>query len=268
MMSESENKTLVAVPNLTGDEEWNELVDRLIEEIPEGLPDKVIQATELLLVGYPTNEVAKKLGVNAGTIRSWIKNYPTMALILANGKKMMSKWRMGKMEQQFLTAVQRSQEVLETRFGAEGVNPKILTVVAAQARYIIGLFIGQRQDISVTHELGESVLNAERNALNYLAQKLSEQKDNSDNEPIEAVFRVIDDKVDDSGPMLDSHGNPPHGKLGVLEKNDTGAQCHICGQFHASLAKHLLTKHNMTTENYELLYMLEEGIVRKTDGYW
>lgn len=265
---QSEDKSIVPMLNLSGEETWQELVNQLVSELPEELPDKVIKATELLLVGHPINDVAKQVGVQPSTIRSWIQTYPTLALILSNGKKLLSKWRMSKMEQQFLLAVNKSKQILETSLDGGGTSSKHLAAIAAQSRYVIGLFIGQKQDISVTHELGESVLNAEKNALNYLAQRLAEQQAHSTEEPIEAVFRVIDDKVDNNGPMLDAYGNPPHGELGELDKTDEGSQCHICGKRYKSLAKHLLATHNMDTANYELLYMLPEGSVRDADGYW
>jgi len=81
----------------------------------------------------------------------------------------------------------------------------------------------------------------------YAAQ-LSEQHAGSDAEPIEAVFRVIDPKIDDSGPMLDENGNPPFGKMGELDRNDDGTQYHICGCRFRSAVRHLLSKHYMTTE--------------------
>lgn len=258
------------------DKEWTEILDGLIQELEAGddLPDKVIQATELLLAGWPVYKVARKLGTTSETVRRWISKYPTMATVLANGRKLLSKWRMAKLEQQFLTAVERSQEILEV--GLDGfyrnelgelapVNSKALTVIAAQARYMIGLFAGQKVDVQVTHELGNTVLKAREDALAYIAQRLAEQDANAELEPVETIVRVIDAKVKSSGPVLDEDGNPPFGELGVLDRNDDGSLCHLCGKRFKSLARHIQTEHNTTTDEYELTYMLDDGLVRKAD---
>ena len=259
---------------VTGAESWNEIVNQLVDELSkDDLPDKVVRATELLLSGYPTYKVAKKLNVKPATVRGWLSRYPTMAAIVANGKKLLAKWRMSVLEQQFISAVERSQEILEisldgTMIGREGyeerVNPKILTVVAAQARYIIGLFAGQKVDVTVVYEMGDTVMKARNDALDYLAQRLAEQ--DAGPEPVEAVFRVIDGKVDDTGPFLDENGQPPFGQMGVLDTNDNGTLCHVCGRRFKSFAKHLLISHNSTAEDYETLYLLEEGSVRGSEN--
>lgn len=276
----SENSSLIVSPKtslvpVTLDDEWHQIVDRLLDEFDEDYtPDKVIEATEMLLVGMPTYKVAKKLGVRTDTVRRWLTKYPTMAAIVASGRKVLSKWRMAKLEEQFLTAIERSHEVLQVPlYGASEeddgshtrIDPKILTVVAAQARYIIGLFAGQKVDIQVTHELGDTVLAAKQDALDYLAEQLAKQIDNAPVEPIEATYRVLDTRMETSGPELDEHGNPPFGILGELETDENGTKCHICGKKFKSFSKHLRDRHNTSGYEYEMIYMLEEGSVALAD---
>jgi hypothetical protein len=248
--------------------EWADIVNQLVEELNgKELPDKVVEATELLLAGYPIYKAAKKIGSTTATIRRWLTMYPTMAAIVANGKRLLSKWRMAKLEQQFLSALEVSQEVLDTALDGEGVNPRVLTVVAAQSRYIIGLFAGQKIDVTVTHELGETVMKAKTDALDYLAERLADQITGADMEPVEAVYKIVDSKPDDDGPMLDEEGNSPFGKIGELDTKEEGTTCHSCGRRLKNLAKHILTQHSMGVEEYEILYMLPEGSVRQADGY-
>lgn len=266
------NNALAKVPD--DDAEWNAIVNQLVDELQgDDLPDNVVRATEMMISGYPVHKIAKKLNTTTATIRRWLSAYPTMAAAVANSQKLLSKWRMSKLEQQFLAAVERSQEILDVGLDgldADGykVDPKTLTVIAAQARYVIGLFAGQQMNVRVTHELGDTVMKAKQDALSYLAEQLAAQRIGDDTEPIEAVFRVVDSKIDNEGPMLDEEGNPPHGVLGKLDSNDDGTQCHICGTRYKNLAKHLLTKHNITTIEYEQFYLLGEGDVRAADGYW
>lgn len=251
-----------------GSKDWQTIVDQLVDELTsQDLPDKVIQAAEMMLAGYPIYKVARKVNVTSPTVRRWLSAYPTLAAVVANGRKLLSKWRLARLEQQFLTALERSQEVLEISLDGETtdgkrVNPKILTVVAAQARYIIGLFAGQQQNITVTHEMGDTVMQAREDALTYLAQKLAEQRQHASLEPVEAVYRVIDPKMDNNGPMLDEQGRPPFGEMGELDVADEGTLCHFCGGRYMSFAKHLLTRHNLSAEEYETLYLLPEGSVR------
>lgn len=262
--------------DILNDKGWGQIVDAIVDELTETdhLPDKVIQATELLLAGYPIYKAARKLNVSPKTIRRWLSTYPTMAAVIAHGKGLLTKWRMAQLEQQFLSAIERSQEVLDISLDGTvtdeygnvvGVNPKVLTVVAAQARYIIGLFAGQKVDVTVTHELGDTVMKAQQDALDYIAQQLIQQRDGADVEPIEATFRVVDAKVDDKGPMLDEDGEAPFGKMGVLDRNDDGTLCHICGSRNKDHSKHVLSRHNMGVEEYETLYLLDQGSLHRSD---
>lgn len=268
-----ENKAIQPVIPVTGDEEWSEIVNRIADELTiDNLPDRVIEATEYLLAGWPIYKVAGKLEVGSDTIRRWLSSYPTMAAAIANGRKLLTKWRMSKLEQQFMSAIERSQEVLDlsldgTNSKGNKVDPKVLTVIAAQSRYVIGLFAGQKVDVEVRHELGDTVLKAKNDALAYLADRLAEQQVRADSEPIETTFRIIDAKRETTGPVLDERGDPPFGKLGKIDKTDDGVLCHICGKRLKAIVKHLLTAHDVTVEDYETLYLLEEGSLRKAEGY-
>jgi hypothetical protein len=269
------NSSLITSPKVSLDDEWHQIVDRLLSEFNEDYtPDQVIQATEMLLVGMPTYKVARQLGIRTDTVRRWLTKYPTMAAIVSSGRKVLSKWRMAKLEEQFLTAVERSHEILQAPLSGSGeaydgsetrIDPRILTVVAAQARYIIGLFAGQKVDVQVTHELGETVLAAKQDALDYLASQLTKQMDGANTDPIEATFRVLDNKVENQGPELDENGNPLFGTIGKLDVSDKGILCHICGKKFLSFAKHLRDKHDTSVYEYELFFMLEEGSILKSE---
>jgi len=254
---------------ITSDEEWQSIVEKLVNELrPSELPDKVVRATEYLLSGWPRYKVARQLHVDTATIRNWITEYPSVAATLALRDKLLTKWRLGKLEQQFQLAMERSEEILNMELDGTYVNrdgeksyanPKVLPVLAAQVRYMIGLAVGQKLDIRVTHEMGETVLKARQDALDYLADRLSEK-----DEPVEVTYRVIDERRDTVGPVLNEHGEPPFGKMGELDTNEEGTQCHVCGKrFNGTgLVKHISAAHDTTVEDYELLYMLPEGAVR------
>jgi len=254
------------------DLEWSEIVDKLIDTIneDEDIPEDVVEATELLLVGFPLSQVAEEIGVQAKTIRKWISKYPVMAATLASGREMLTQWRMARLEQQFLKAVNRSDQILDlslsgSYYDAEGkehyVDPKVLSVVAAQSRYVIGLFSGQKLDVKVTHELGNTVLKAQSDALDYIVDKLGEQSAGQVIDAVETTYRVIDEKIED-GPVLNSDGSSLYGEMGVLDTNEHGSLCHICGNRYKSLHSHLYSKHNMSTKDYEIVYLLEQGAVR------
>lgn len=255
------------------DDNWQAITDELVAQLTgEDLPDKVVKATEMLLAGYPTYKVAKKLYVSSQTIRRWMTTYPLMSAVIAKGRAALSQWRMQKLEQQFLSAVERSEEILNlpldgviSDLGEDGakVDPKVLTVVAAQSRYIIGLFAGQKIDIDVHHDYSDAIVKAKTDALQYITDRLLEQQAKAIDEPIETTFRVIDNKSNDSGPMLDDEGNPPFGEFGIMDTDEDGTLCHICGRRYKSLQKHVLTAHNMSTSEYEELYMIEPGTLYK-----
>ena len=254
-------------------ESWADIVEKITDSLSEeDAPEDVVRATELLLAGFPHGEVAKKLGVKRQTIRAWLNKYPVLATTLADNRKLLSKWRLAQLEQLFLTAIDRSREILETGLdghGADGtqVDPKVLTVIAAQARYFIGIFAAQQQSLTVTHELGETVMKAQENALDYLAQKLQAQARNADQEPIEAVYRIIDPRIDSAGPVLDEKGNPFYGEFGVVDKNQDGTLCSICGKRMKNMTAHLQSSHSITIAAYEATFMLEHGAIGGVNEY-
>lgn len=242
---------------------WNEIVDRLVEELSgDDIPDNVIRATEMLVSGYPTYKVAKALNVKTETVRRWMVKYPTMSIAISESRKLLAKWRMAQLEQQFLTAVERSGEILEVDLENRDVNVKLLGILAQHSRYIIGLFAGQKidVDVTVTHEAGETVLKARRDALDYMLEK-SKELDLKD-EPIDVTYRVVDSKIDNDIPMLNSDNEPNFGSFGEIDVNDDGALCHICGERYTDLKRHILSKHNMSTAEYEALFLLDDGEVR------
>jgi len=255
-------------------ETWAAIVERITDSLSEGeAPEDVIRAAELMLAGFSQADVAKKLGVTRQTVRMWLNKYPALAAAVADNRKLLSKWRLAQLEQLFLTAIIRSKEILEvgldgqTDAGAR-VDPKVLTVLAAQARYFIGIFAAQQQQgITVTHELGETVMKAQENALDYLAQQLNAQVRNADQEPIEAVYRVIDPKLDATGPVLDENGEPFYGAFGKADKDEDGMLCSICGKRIKNMQTHLSTRHGMTTSAYEVTFMLDHGTINAVSDY-
>jgi len=255
------------------DGDWNEIVRRLVAQLVESdPPEKVIKATEMLLAGYPIHKTARSLHVDKNTVERWLTAYPVMGAVVKQGKELLVKWRMARLEQQFLQAIDRSEEILSinldgTDQSGERVDPKVLTVVAAQARYVIGLFAGQQTDIKVTHELGDTVVKAKQDALAYLADRLAEQQRRAveGEAPIEVPFTIINPNIP-NGPLLDEHGDPLFGTMGVLDRDDDGLLCHVCGRRFQYLSKHVLTAHNMGTAEYETMYILEPGILKKSEG--
>ena len=80
---------IVKAPDANNDPEWTEIVEKLIEEMGDELPDKVIEATELLVSGWSTHQAAKKLGTSAKTVRAWLEKYPAMAMAVRDGRQLL-----------------------------------------------------------------------------------------------------------------------------------------------------------------------------------
>src|SRR5512139_2414995 len=154
------------------DPEWLEIIEKLIEEMGDELPDKVIEATELLLCGWTTYQAAKKVGTSAKTIKSWLEKYPTMALAVANGRQLLTKWRLSKLEQQFILAADKSREVLELDLRDQSVNSRLTGVVSQHARFILSMFMGQKVDVEI--KVSETPqMKARNDALDYIAQQMA-----------------------------------------------------------------------------------------------
>lgn len=247
--------------------DWVSEVTALLNELDdEDVPQKVLSLAEGLVSGYSLNEAAKMAGITQKTATNWLSRYPKLAYIAERGSRLAKSWRMARIEQQFLTAINKSQEILELNLDGtdkhgNDVDPKVLTVVAAQARYVIGLLAAQQRDINVNHKLDETVLNAQRDALDYITQKLMEQ-DNDHTEPIEVAYTVINPNVDTNVPLLTSQGEPNYGNFGVLDTDEEGTICHVCGKRSKNLISHIRQAHVMTAKEYETIYMLPENALR------
>lgn len=258
--------------DLSWQEIVNDLVDQIAGEDANDIPEKVISATELLLTGMPYYKVAQKLGVTTSTVKNWVKKYPSMALVLQKGRPLLAKWRIAKLEQQYLMAIEKSQEILEMDLYTDEEdtnkpNAKLTGVVAQQARFIIDQFTKVNNEISIKSD-GESVtMAASGEALDYVAKKIAEHRDK--NEPVEATYRIIDDKNTSEKyvPILDEHGKPFYGEMGKLNINENKKiQCHICGNYYKSLTAHLYGKHEIPPDVYELTFMLEEGAIENAEN--
>lgn len=250
---------------------WNYIVSTLLEDLEEtDLPDKVLRATELLINGYPLYKVAKEIRVSKDTVRDWLTKYPAMTAAIAHSKKLLVSYRMSMMEQQFVKAVEKSQEIMELELRNALVDPegnespwtyntKLAGIQAQHARFIISLFMGQKQDIQIgLNEETRELLQGNRDALDYIAGQLAKQRD--DEEVIEVSYRVVDE-ANPTGPLLDGDGNPHYGSLGELDTNDAGTQCHICGERFKQLAIHIRTGEKMSIEAYESAFLLDRGSV-------
>ncbi len=261
MKNTAEEKSIVPSP-LNDDAEWHDIVNHIVLQLDDNdLPQDVVQAVEYHLAGFPTHEIAKKLGTTAAQVRRWFTKYPAVAKIIADNRNNLARWRLAKLDQQYLLAIKKSREILEASLTGSPIDQKLAATVAQHARFIINLLIGQKLDIRVTHEVGQATLKATQNAMDYLAERLEEQRKNSDVEPIEGVYRVIDSKFEE-GPLLDEEGNPKFGELGKLDQNDEGYLCHICGKRIKYLASHIDHMHNLDDETYELTFMLEPGSLK------
>ncbi len=248
------------------DRDWRAVVEKITEEFGSDLPDDVIRATELLIAGYPTYKAAKELDVRPATIREWLKKYPTMALAVANGRKLMTAWRMSRLEQQFIKAVEKSEEILELDLNDKDVNAKVVTAVGQHARFIIGLFAGQQIDVNVKLGEEDQTFKAKKDALDYLVSELAKSREAAapSAEPIEATYRVIDVKAEEKKlPLLDHEGNPAFGELGKADVTDEGTLCHICGNRYGNLLLHVTANHGISVKEYELVFMLTPGTLSK-----
>jgi len=256
------------------DAEWNKEIERLVEQLSQedaNLPERVIQATEYLLAGWPSYKIARELNIKSSQIKEWLKQYPVMARIVAESRKWLIKWRMSRLEQQFLTAIERSEEILE--IGLDGndtddnpVNAKVVGVVAQHVRYIIGLYAGQQMDINVNFGIQEETLKATKDALDYIAVRMAQER--GGDEAIEATYRVVDESPTSNRPVLDPGGNPHFGEMGVLDTTNLGVLCHICGVREGDLAKHIHMQHKLSDEEYEVTFLLPYGSIKrlKNDG--
>ena len=259
-------------------DEWQVIINNLIEKLEEEeLPDKVITVANYLICGWPLNEIKKRTGTDPRTIKRWLKKYPSLTMSIAIGQKELRKWRFARLEQQFLSAIEVSQKVLDAEGGGywetdedgeeteyiETTSTKLLALQATHARFIIGLFAGQQFKLEVeTPEQDKPLLHAETDALDYIAAQISERLDHAKSEPLEMTLRVIDEDTGVMGPLVDEKGDPYHGELGILDRNDDGILCHICGKRAKGFHFHIGGAHHMSIEDYELTFMLEQGTVK------
>jgi len=279
-LSEEDNTSLVP---LSAAGEWQEIIDQVVSGIMgkgEIIPEDVIKAAEYLICGWPTYKVAKRLNRSPSTIRGWLTNYPEVTAAIYQGQRELHRWRMSRLEQQFLSAVEASQRILDVgtehdrpRPMAQGeededfepvpINTKLLAIQAQQARYIISLFAGQKMDVQIEGpEERKPALKAEQDALDYIVGAIKEELHTIDAVQ-ETTFRIKDAQVGVSGPMLDDKGNPFYGELGEVDTNPEGTLCHVCGKRVPKLYMHVTNGHKMKERMYEITFMLDRGTLKE-----
>ncbi len=264
------------VPDLPEDDDWQEIVNRLVDTLgsDKDIPDKVVLAAEMMVAGLPTYKIAKKLGLSTNTVKGWLTRYPLMSLAVANARKDVQRWRLSLLEQQFVSAVMKSGEVLEARpepvtdsYGEIVIdddgnpvmldpNAKLLGVQAQHARFLISMFMGNKIDVNVNIRDESPVIKAKADALDYIAQRIGDLVENR--EPRETIV-IVQDPKKESGPLLTEDDKPNFGQLGVLDISEEGILCHICGKRFAQLDIHIRTKHSLSNDMYETVFMIPPG---------
>ena len=244
---------IIKAPDAKNDPEWLEIVEKLVEEMGDELPDKVIEATELLISGWSTHQAAKHLCISAKTVRAWLDKYPTMALAVRNGRQLLQKWRMSKLEQQFILAAGKSKEILELDLRDREVQARLVGVVGQHARFILSMFMGQKVDIEVT--VNESPqMKARNDALDYIASQMAAIGSKPEN-VIDASYTVVPAEKETPQQILKENGDPFYGKLGELDINNDGILCHICGVRTRSITQHIYG-HRISVNDYSLVFMV------------
>ena len=245
---------------------WADLMDEVadlvdLEQIPEG----ALHAMPYLMSGVPKSEVARHVGVSRKTLNQWLSKFPSLQIAVSKGKELAQEYRLSMLEAQFIKALQVSEEILNMPMRGisddedGGVNSKIATAKGQHARFIIDKFVSSKREVSVTHELGDTVLDARQDALDYIAEQISMT---GEDEPV--TYRVIDGNSNNEGPMLNEDGTPNFGTYGGLTQNDEGrTQCHDCGEWFLSLGTHIRKTMNMSLSDYEVIYGLDPGTIVK-----
>lgn len=273
--------TVTALVPLNAAVSWQQITNDLVERLEkEELPEKVVKATEYLVCGWPMYKIAERIGSKGTTIRSWLKKYPTMALAVAEGQKALHLWRLSQLEQQFLIAMEVSQELFDAEPGrfvesleedGEEVwiptNHKLLAAKATHARFIIGLFAGQKLKIDIkTPEDDVLPLKAGVDALDYLIEGITDRLDESKSNPIETIIRVVDTKSGTDTPIVDENGDPFYGTLGELDIDKFGVLCHICGKRSPNIRQHIGGAHKMSPFDYEVTFMIPQGALIRANS--
>jgi len=268
---ENLNDSIALVP-LSAAGEWQTIIDKVVDDLDDDIPDKVIRAAEYLICGWPTHKIAERLNTKKETIRGWLTRYPKMAVAVNYGQRELYRWRMAQLAQEFLTALDVSQRILDLGSGMkttedleklESLDPKILAIQAQQARFIISLFAGQKMDLRIKSPSDDRpALKAQKDALDYIAEQITDKLGTIEARP-ETTYRVIDISSGVRGPLLDDKGDPFHGKLGEVDQKEEGTLCHVCGERVTKLYMHVTKGHKMKVREYEIVFMLDKDSLRQ-----
>ena len=255
---------IIVYPDIIDNDKWQSVIDSMTLTLTEGdNPDKIVSTAELLVSGWPLYKIGKELGVSTKTVRGWLQKYPKMTQAVAIAKSEISKWRMEQMERQFISAVEKSAEILAIdatydpapdAIPERVVNAKLLGIQAQHSRWILGLFFDNKLDININIRDESPTLRATRDALDYITEGINSQED----EPIEGTIRVIDE-TNPGGPLVDENGDPYYGTLGRLDTNKDGIMCHICGKYFMRPDIHIRAKEGLSSDMYETVFMLSPG---------
>ena len=174
-----------------------------------------------------------------------------MANAVRKGREMLTAWRMSKLEQQFVLAAAKSQDILNLSPSDKTVDARLTGVIAQHARFVMSLFLGQKVDVNI-HLPETPQMKARNDALDYIAARMGRE------DVVEGTCVI--EPAKNKQPLLDEEGKPYHGKLGALDVNEDGMLCHICGD-RSKHAQHI-AGHGISVAEYCLVFMVSEEEVK------
>lgn len=265
------NITLVDPENvvpISASSEWQEIINSIVASLePHDLPEKVIEASDYLISGFPVVDVAKRVGVSTKTVRAWLVRYPELAAAIKKGQEELQRWRLALIERQFVDAVNFSYGLLSNDSEIVNRDDKVLAQQAKQARYILDMLTGKVKDLHITQINNNTVsvdtveLKATRSSLDYLAQRINETPEDI----LDAEFEITYVNGPDKGPLVNEEGEPFFGSFGSLDVDQDGILCHICGNKSKKLQPHIASAHGLSPREYENAFRLAPNEIKNVD---
>lgn len=253
-----EDKALTTAIDQEG---WSAIIENLANEVGETVQerDNIVMAAECFVLGYSIRETAKKIGVTQQTVKGWLKQYPSLAHIIKNYRKLMIEWRIKEMDKQTLLALDFSRKLLllDPTDESKKTDGRLANVQAQQARYILDSFVKNHEgEIQIQQQGSGMNLQVSQDAMSLLMDKLSsfvEQR----KEPLQVIYEVDTKKKEDT-PVFDRNGNPFYGEMRKIHVNEDGMQCHICGNYYKNFRFHIMTHHDLEPDIYCNLFMISD----------
>lgn len=249
----------------------------IIEKHADTLTEEQLKVLPLVGYGMTTAKAARVTGIEATSIRQWMRTNKEFRAAMRDVKAMAMDYHRALLNQAAVVAWDRLFEVLESDYAEDDTTGR--RVQADMVRFTLSE-LGLKGNRPEEKKEETPEMHVSNNSIQFIVNKIAELQ-NSDN-VVEGNYKQVDEKPEhtyNSMTAADQIGETPgeeirkfeetnfapkhpetkYGKVNLNDKNNR-IQCHICGKWNIDLVIHIRTEHNVSPGVYRKMFGIPNEI--------